>query len=92
MSRQENGSARNGATAGAASAGDEAGARSVVWRRSSFCQTGECVEVAALDGMILVRDSKRPEPVLAYSSEEFRSFALAIRAGEYDDLIGTAGS
>ncbi len=91
MSRYESGPATRGMPA-AASSGDKPEAHSVAWRTSSFCQTGECVEVGTLDGMILVRDSKDPGPVLSYSAAEFRAFALGIRAGEYDDLIATAGS
>lgn len=90
MSRYENGPARIAASA-AASLGGQSEARPVTWRKSSFCQGGECVEVGALDGMVLVRDSKEPEHVLTYSGEEFRAFALAIKAGEYDDLMALVG-
>ena len=52
------------------------------WRKSSFCYSGECVEVAALDGMILMRDSKDPRgTVLRYSPDEWRSFVRAVRRG-----------
>jgi uncharacterized protein DUF397 len=55
------------------------------WRKASLCQSGECVEVAELNGMIVMRDSKDPSGhVLRYTAEEFRSLIRAIKAGEYD--------
>jgi hypothetical protein len=56
------------------------------WRRSSFCASGECVEVSAQDGMIILRNSKNPAAVVRYSGREWRSFLLGIKAGEFDDL------
>jgi hypothetical protein len=53
-----------------------------VWRRSSFCASGECVEVAELNGMILMRDSGGH--TLRYTTEEFRFLVRAIKADEYD--------
>ncbi|WP_190823525.1 DUF397 domain-containing protein [Saccharopolyspora pogona] len=40
-----------------------------VWRRSSYSTaTGNCVEVAAGDGVVAARDSKDPDgPVLVFS-------------------------
>lgn len=32
----------------------------LVWVKSSYTDTGNCVEVASPEGSILVRDSKRP--------------------------------
>ncbi len=58
------------------------------WRKSSFCGTGECVEAARRDGKVVLRDSKVPDgPILEYTFEEFRAFALGIQAGEFDDLF-----
>jgi hypothetical protein len=55
------------------------------WRKASLCQSGECVEVAELNGMILMRDSKDPSGrTLRYTTEEFRFLIRAIKAGEYD--------
>lgn len=57
------------------------------WRKASFCQSGECVEVAEVDGMIVLRDSKRPDgSVLHYTADEWRFFVHGIKAGEFDDL------
>lgn len=71
---------------------EEVAVAGVTWRRSSFCAQGECVEVAVSGDAVLIRDSKDPGPVQVYSAAEFRALALGIRAGEYDDLIGSAGS
>lgn len=54
----------------------------LTWRRSSFCASGECVEVAELNGMIAMRDSGGQ--TLHYTTEEFRFLVRAIKAGEYD--------
>jgi len=56
-----------------------------VWRKASFCGSGECVEVAELNGMVVMRDSKDPHgPTLRYTTEEWRSFVRAIKAGKFD--------
>jgi hypothetical protein len=55
------------------------------WRRASFCASGECVEVAQRDGMIVMRDSKQPHGrVLHYTAEEWQSFVRGVKAGEFD--------
>jgi hypothetical protein len=60
-----------------------------VWRKASFCGSGECVEIAELNGIVLMRDSKDPHGGrLRCSADEFRSFILGIKAGEFDDLTG----
>lgn len=57
------------------------------WRKSSFCASGECVEVAAHSGMIVLRDSKEPSGgMLRYTTEEWQSFVKGIKAGEFDHL------
>lgn len=54
-----------------------------VWRTASFCASGECIEVAERDGMIILRDSTRPAGhVLHYGAEEWRSFVRHIKADE----------
>ena len=38
------------------------------WRKSSFSQNGDCVEVMPEDGKLLVRDSKNPgDSALAFT-------------------------
>ncbi len=56
------------------------------WRKSSHSGTnGQCVEIAATSGQVLIRDSKdREGPVLAFSPDEWRAFAAGVRDGEFD--------
>lgn len=56
------------------------------WRRSSFCWSGECVEVATSDGEVLVRNSTLPQTLQRYTTDEWRSFVSAVKSGEMDDL------
>jgi hypothetical protein len=57
------------------------------WRTASFCASGECVQVAQRDGLIILRDSTRPDgTTLRYAGDEWRSFVRNIKAGEFDDL------
>ncbi|WP_144119548.1 DUF397 domain-containing protein [Catellatospora sichuanensis] len=56
----------------------------VGWRRSSYCDSGACVEVAQLDHGVAVRDSKDPQgPVLRFSRQEFAAFIAGVRAGDF---------
>lgn len=59
----------------------------IVWRRSSRCESGTCVEVAVLqDGNTLVRDSKQNSdgPVLRYAPNEWKAFIEGVKKGEFD--------
>jgi Domain of unknown function (DUF397) len=59
-----------------------------MWRRMSFCQGGECLEVAQQGQMILIRDSKDLSRLpLRLTRQEFKAFADGIKAGELDDLL-----
>ncbi|MGC9667168.1 DUF397 domain-containing protein [Planosporangium sp. 12N6] len=54
------------------------------WRRSSFCGSGACIEVARVDEAYLLRDSKDPEgPVLTFTEAEWEAFVAGVRAGEF---------
>jgi hypothetical protein len=57
-----------------------------LFRTSSFCTSGACVEVAALpSGQVAVRDSKNlGHPALFYSAAEWREFVAGVKAGEFD--------
>lgn len=58
-----------------------------VWRKASFCQLRECVEVARQNGMISMRNSREPAGrILQYTDEEWESFVRSVKAGEFDDL------
>jgi len=59
------------------------------WRKATFCQSGECVEVAQHNGMIIMRDANRlRRRPLRYTTEEWSSFVSGVKAGEFDDLVG----
>jgi hypothetical protein len=62
--------------------------------RSSFCGSGDCVEVTRLsNGNVAVRDSKnRQQAGLVYTADEWLAFLRGAKAGEFDfDLNGGAG-
>ena len=53
------------------------------WRRSTFCSTGACVEVAEGSDAVLVRDSKKPEGgSLRISHVAWMAFIAAVSVGE----------
>jgi hypothetical protein len=59
------------------------------WRKSSYSANGggNCVEVAARDGMILVRDSKDPGgPVHRYPAAAWRAFVASVRRDQFVPL------
>jgi len=54
------------------------------WRKSSYSGNsgGNCTEVAAVPGAVLVRDSRDPHgPVLAFGHAAWKAFAAAVRVG-----------
>jgi hypothetical protein len=53
------------------------------WRKSSASASGDCVEVAAHDGYILLRDSKKKHSqTLKFTSVEWEAFLECIRSGQ----------
>lgn len=57
----------------------------IVWRRSTRCANGGCVEFARIGEKIAIRDSKHADSaVLTYDREEWRSFIEGVKAGEFD--------
>jgi hypothetical protein len=57
------------------------------WRKSTHSYAnGDCVEVAPLSGgRMAVRDSKdKAGPALLFASSEWRTFAGAVKNGEFD--------
>jgi hypothetical protein len=55
-----------------------------VWRTSSRCANGTCVEVAKVEGGYLIRDSKNPEQApLFFAEDELTTFVTAFAAGEF---------
>jgi hypothetical protein len=51
------------------------------WRSASYCNNGDCVEVAILSpNKIGVRDNKDPEsPILTFSGDEWAAFVSSVR-------------
>lgn len=58
------------------------------WQKSTFSNTGDCVEMRRNDDRIEVRDSKDPEgPTLKYTHSELEAFIKGAKAGEFDHLV-----
>jgi len=55
-----------------------------VWRRSTKCESGTCVEVAGLDNTVGMRNSTMPEIAIEFALESWRDFVAGVRAGEFD--------
>lgn len=57
-----------------------------LWRKSSLSGgTGNCVEFAAIDELVLVRDSGDPAGVhLRFTHAQWRCFLDAVRLGEFE--------
>lgn len=56
-----------------------------VWRkaRRSAENGGNCVEVAAVDGRMAVRDSKDPGPNLGFTSDSWTAFLEDVKRGRF---------
>jgi hypothetical protein len=52
----------------------------MVWRKSSFSETGQCVEVASGAESVALRDSHAPSgPVLSFTAGEWTAFLGGVR-------------
>lgn len=60
----------------------------IEWRKATKSAASACVEVAAINGMIAVRDSKHPRrrPML-YTKLEWDAFLDGVKKGEFDNVI-----
>jgi hypothetical protein len=54
------------------------------WRRSSWCESSQCVEVALVGSDVLLRDSKNSDQVLRVARTDWTAFVEGVRAGEFD--------
>ncbi len=59
------------------------------WRKAlSSVGNGACVELAPVDGMVAIRDSKDPAgPILRYTAAEWHAFLDGAKKGEFDHLV-----
>jgi hypothetical protein len=57
---------------------------SLTWQKSSLCQNGECVEIAAHGSSVLMRNTSRPKDLAHFTATEFRLFLEAAKSGEFD--------
>jgi hypothetical protein len=56
----------------------------VIWRKSSFSQNGDCVEVAYGRTQVLVRDSKDPHgQTLMVTHADWAAFIARAKSGYY---------
>ncbi len=60
------------------------------WFKSSkSANNGQCVEVAFVDGLVAVRDSKDPAgPALVFNQQEWAAFVAGVSAGEFAPAVG----
>jgi len=55
------------------------------WRKSTFSQSGDCVEWRFADGSVYVRNSKHPSGlVLKFDYSEWRAFIAGVKCGQAD--------
>jgi Domain of unknown function (DUF397) len=56
-----------------------------IWRKSTYSTVNGCVEVAFMDGLVAVRDSKdRQAQTLMFTPVEWRAFIDGARDGQFD--------
>ncbi|MES4901465.1 MULTISPECIES: DUF397 domain-containing protein [unclassified Streptomyces] len=60
------------------------------WRKSSYsADAGNCVNVAAANGNIAIRESDEPEAILTTTPAALRAFIRSTKAGRLDHLAAT---
>jgi hypothetical protein len=61
----------------------------LAWRKAlSSVGNGACLELAPVNGMVAIRDSKDPGgPVLRYTAAEWEAFLDGAKKGEFDNLV-----
>ncbi|MEU1788613.1 DUF397 domain-containing protein [Streptomyces sparsogenes] len=58
-----------------------------LWRKSSFSgDASNCVNVAASDGVIVLRESDDPETILSTTPAALRDFIRGAKAGRLDHV------
>ncbi|MEU2991990.1 DUF397 domain-containing protein [Streptomyces griseoincarnatus] len=60
----------------------------IQWRKSSYSeQSGNCLELAVVDGQVLVRESDDPDVVVRTTRAKLAAFLAGAKAGEFDELL-----
>jgi hypothetical protein len=57
-----------------------------VWRKSSYCAAGECLEVTHKGDAVLLRSNRAPRTVIRLSKEEWQAFSNGVTAGDFADI------
>jgi predicted secreted Zn-dependent protease len=56
-----------------------------LWSKSTFSESGNCVEVAVVAEAVLVRQSRDPSgPTLTFTKGEWAAFLAGVRNEEFD--------
>ncbi|WP_371479816.1 DUF397 domain-containing protein [Kitasatospora sp. NBC_00315] len=61
----------------------------ITWQKSSYSGGGDgadCIELALVDGAVLLRESDDPGVVVTTTPAKLRAFILGVKAGEFDHL------
>jgi predicted secreted Zn-dependent protease len=59
----------------------------LTWHRGRPCESGACVEIAALPDAIMVRSTANPDgAIFAMSRDEWREFLAVVKAGLFDEV------
>jgi hypothetical protein len=54
---------------------------------STYCNAGDCVQVAQAEKYVFLGDSKYPDgPALSYTHHGWREFITSIKNGHYDQV------
>ncbi|MEU9458553.1 MULTISPECIES: DUF397 domain-containing protein [unclassified Streptomyces] len=62
----------------------------ICWQKSSFSgadNNQSCIELAAVDGSIKMREGDDPDVIVTTSVARLRAFVLGVKAGKLDHLI-----
>jgi hypothetical protein len=58
----------------------------LIWHAGRRCDSGACVEIAALDEAVLVRSSLAPGLTLTVTRPEWQEFLAGAKEGLFDHL------
>jgi uncharacterized protein DUF397 len=55
----------------------------IAWRKSTASASGDCVQVAVIDGSVLIRDSVNPPVVLSLPPTAWSAFLVRARSQDF---------